>query len=346
MNAADFLRQLKRAQQPFKVVASISGGKDSGAMSLWLREQGIEHTRIFCDTGWEHPDTYAYIRETLEPAIGRIEWLRADITLNEDTEILAKMFESRLGHYSAFVRLVLKKMMFPSRQVRFCTEDLKVMPIMRHLAPMAAVAPWMVINAVGIRGSESIARAQLPEWEKSNMGTVKRPMPAWTWRPLHSWSSEDVVAIHKRHGLRPNPLYLRGASRVGCWPCIHARKAEIALVGQITPAQIDIIAELERLLTEGARTRAIRRGALPFPEGLDEDDQEVEEQRRDPDHGRNQRTFFGTGNKGRGWDSYDVKTTLTWAKTPTRGVADPLEQAAMDGCMRWGVCDTSVDPES
>ncbi len=33
-----------------RVVASISGGKDSAAMSLWLTDQGIDHDRVFCDT--------------------------------------------------------------------------------------------------------------------------------------------------------------------------------------------------------------------------------------------------------------------------------------------------------
>lgn len=36
-----------------RVVASVSGGKDSGAMSLYLTELGIEHDRVFMDTGWE-----------------------------------------------------------------------------------------------------------------------------------------------------------------------------------------------------------------------------------------------------------------------------------------------------
>ena len=37
-----------------KVVCSISGGKDSAAMALWLTEQGVEvDARIFMDTGWE-----------------------------------------------------------------------------------------------------------------------------------------------------------------------------------------------------------------------------------------------------------------------------------------------------
>lgn len=55
-----------------RIVASISGGKDSAAMSLYLTELGIEHDRVFCDTGWEHPETYDYLRGPLTQKIGPI----------------------------------------------------------------------------------------------------------------------------------------------------------------------------------------------------------------------------------------------------------------------------------
>jgi len=50
------------------------------------------------------------------------------------------------------------------------------------------------------------------------------------WSPLTRWTLDDVIAIHRHHDLRPNPLYLLGAARVGCWPCIFARKAELRLI--------------------------------------------------------------------------------------------------------------------
>ena len=43
------------------LVANVSGGKDSTAMALFLIDLGLDFEPIFCDTGWEHQDTYAYL---------------------------------------------------------------------------------------------------------------------------------------------------------------------------------------------------------------------------------------------------------------------------------------------
>ncbi len=331
-------------QMPFHVVASVSGGKDSAAMALHFAERGIPFNRVFCDTGWEHRDTYAYIRETLEPAIGPITWLRSEVALEGEAEAVAQELEAVLGHYSAMVRWILKKAMFPSRMRRYCTDELKVNPIAEHMRATADAAPWMVVNAVGIRAGESFARSQLPEWEASNLGTKGKPMQAWTWRPLREWTEADVIAIHKRHGLKPNPLYIRGAARVGCWPCIFARKAEVAMVARDDDARIRVIERLERVLTGKALARVAERTATPIPDGLDEDAREIAEQLRDPEHWRNQRTFFGAGDKGRGWPDYSIGRTVEWAQTDRGGLQmpmfSPLDEAAADGCMRWGLCET------
>ena len=45
-----------------KVIVTFSGGKDSLAALLWVREHiTTNFTTVFCDTGWEHPLTYDYI---------------------------------------------------------------------------------------------------------------------------------------------------------------------------------------------------------------------------------------------------------------------------------------------
>ena len=51
-----------------KVIVSFSGGKDSLASLLWVRNNLTkDFITVFCDTGWEHPLTYKYIEEVQEP---------------------------------------------------------------------------------------------------------------------------------------------------------------------------------------------------------------------------------------------------------------------------------------
>lgn len=48
-----------------KVIVSFSGGKDSLASLLWVRNNLTkDFITVFCDTGWEHPLTYKYIERS------------------------------------------------------------------------------------------------------------------------------------------------------------------------------------------------------------------------------------------------------------------------------------------
>lgn len=260
-----------------RVVASISGGKDSAALSLHLRELGIEHERVFMDTGWEHPATYEYLRGELTRALGPILELKPEVPMRD--------------------LILFKKMAFPWGRVRFCTEHLKVFPMQRHLNALVEQG-HDVVNAVGIRRDESQAREDALEWEWN------RGFDCETWRPLVAWSQADVIAIHQRNGLRPNPLYLQGAARVGCWPCIHASKADIRRVADTDPARIDTIREMEQHLTAKA-------GAP--------------------------RTFFKPGTID---EVVDWARTSRGGKQFEMFAAAGRDQ----GCMRWGLCDTGSAP--
>lgn len=285
-----------------RVVASVSGGKDSAAMSLYLHELGIDHDRVFLDTSWESPITYEYLRGELQRVLGPITWISGPRSMED---------------------LIRHKGMFPGRRVRFCTQFLKVFPMANYLRERIN-AGEDVVNAVGIRAAESIARSQMSEWEwQDNFDSE-------VWRPLLRWSEQDVIDIHHRHGLRPNPLYLLGATRVGCWPCIFARKSEIRLVADTDPARIVRLRVLEDEVAITARARAARDGReLPNPPTWFQNPVS----RPGPDGHRD----------GSCWP---IDRVVDWSRSAGRGPSmsqdEFLFSAQLDGCMRWGLCDTGA----
>ncbi len=160
----------------------------------------------------------------------------------------------------------------------------------------------------------------MPEWEWS------KDLDCDVWRPIHKWSLDQVVEIHARHGLRPNPLYLEGASRVGCWPCIFARKSEVRFIAENDPGRIDLIRHLELEIYWLARERYAKRGET-F-ESL----------------GYSPPTFF-RHSAANGAELWPIDKAVEWSKTSRGGRQYELFAGgdAEAGCMRWGLCDTNSE---
>ena len=122
-----------------KHVLGISGGKDSAALALYLKQQYPELTVEYytCDTGKELTETYALI-ERLESSLGqKIIQLKA-IEPTVDTPY-ATTFDHFLATYGGFL---------PSSTARWCTNKLKLEPFERYLGNEST------ISYVGIRGDE------------------------------------------------------------------------------------------------------------------------------------------------------------------------------------------------
>lgn len=235
-----------------EIVVSFSGGKDSGAVCLALREAGIPFRMVFCDTGWEAAQTYDYIHGPWRDAVGPVEVVSAGEPVPEGYEAEVTEIERKLGRPSDMVRICVRKAMLSSRMMRWCTDELKVAPFKRWTQGRGPL-----VNAVGVRASESASRSRLDEWDAAPWSPTVD-----VWRPIFRWSTDDVFAIHARHGIRPNPLYFSGAGRVGCWLCVQAGKDEIARVASMDPVRIEVIRDLERLV---GRIQREKRGTATAP---------------------------------------------------------------------------------
>ena len=95
-----------------KVIVQFSGGKDSQACLIKACEDfGANNvTAVFCDTGWEHEQTYSHVKEVASK-------------LGVDLIILKN--ESVDGMYGLCKRMKW----FPDAKNRMCTVQLKIWPM-------------------------------------------------------------------------------------------------------------------------------------------------------------------------------------------------------------------------
>lgn len=275
------------------VVASVSGGKDSTALMLALREAEIPFRAVFADTQWEAPETYAYL-----------DTLRAKLGIAIDV----------VGVEGGMVARIHNRAGFPARMQRWCTRELKIEPLRAYHDRVIEETGRETVSAMGVRAEESTARAAMSVFEDECEGA--RSWGGYVWRPLLAWSVADVIAIHRRHDVPMNPLYHVGFDRVGCFPCIYARKNEIALLSTHAPDRIDLIESLERAVEE---TRAERNAETPGR------------------YAHAVGSFFQTRH---GIDPMGIRQTVEWARTDRGGRQLPLlAEPPSGGCMRWGLCE-------
>lgn len=208
-----------------KIIVSFSGGKDSQACLIQAaRKYGTNRIEaVFCDTGWEHPNTYSHIHDICQQMDVKLTTLKPEL---------------------GFVDLAKKKKRFPSVFQRFCTIELKIKPTIDYILSLNE----SVIVIEGVRAQESSKRAAMSEecmYFRSYFDGINgrkesyRRKEVLEWckhhdasvcRPIFRWTAQEVIDCILEAGQKPNPLYYRGYSRVGCMPCIMSRMSNIRLL--------------------------------------------------------------------------------------------------------------------
>jgi 3'-phosphoadenosine 5'-phosphosulfate sulfotransferase (PAPS reductase)/FAD synthetase len=170
-------------------VLGISGGKDSSALAIYMRDRVPEMEYFFCDTGAELPETYSYLNR-LEAALGKpIKRLNS----TRDFDHWLEVYQGTL----------------PSPQMRWCTKNLKIKPLEAWIGNDDA------ISYVAIRADEN------------RLGYISTKPNITAVFPFRDDGIDragvDRILAEAGIGL---PAYYEWRTRSGCYFCFFQRKHE------------------------------------------------------------------------------------------------------------------------
>ncbi len=177
------------SQEP-RHILSLSGGKDSAALAIYMRDRVPQMEYIFHDAGKELPETLDYIAR-LEAVLGK-PVVRTSTTAT---------FDHWLAVYGG---------MLPSNHRRWCTNKLKLEPF------EAYVGHGPVINYVGLRADED------------RIGYISTKPNITAVYPFREDGlvRSDIIRILEDSGLGLPPYMTWGRTRSGCFFCFYQQRIE------------------------------------------------------------------------------------------------------------------------
>jgi 3'-phosphoadenosine 5'-phosphosulfate sulfotransferase (PAPS reductase)/FAD synthetase len=217
-------------------IVSISGGKDSAALAVYLKDRypQIPAEYVFCDTGTELPETYEYL-ERLEAVLG--------ISIKR-VNALEMLGIRQLPGRAAFDWYLQERYggFLPSPRMRWCTRALKIQPF-EHF-----VGDSKCFSYIGIRADESrdgyVAQRKPPVIsERPNI------VPVYPFRD-DGIGYADVRRILDASGLG-FPSYYEWRSRSGCFFCFYQQRGEWQRLKEQHPDLFERAKSYERV--EGER---------------------------------------------------------------------------------------------
>ena len=211
-------------------ICGISGGKDSSALAVYLRDTVPEMEYFFCDTGAELPETYEYLTR-LQVILGK------PITRLNATRGFNHWFEVFRGT-------------LPSPQMRWCTKNMKIKPIEEWIGDAPAV------SYVAFRADESNRKGYI-----STKSNIQSRFPFIE----DGIDREGVMRILEDAGIGL-PKYYEWRTRSGCYFCFYQRKAEWIALAEHHPELFERAVAIEQKVLQDAgvggdadfRARAMR----------------------------------------------------------------------------------------
>ncbi|MDE0484513.1 MAG: phosphoadenosine phosphosulfate reductase family protein [Candidatus Poribacteria bacterium] len=201
----------------------LSGGKDSSALAIHMRDRVPEMEYFFTDTGKELPETYEFLNR-LETFLGKpIVRLNMNLDPNKNRDF---------DHW-----LTLYKGLLPSSQVRWCTINLKIKPFEEY------VGKDKVYHYIAIRADEDRIGYKPPK-----ISSLRNIIPKYPFKD-DGITKEDVYQILEESGLGL-PDYYEWRTRSGCYFCFFQRKSEWVGLLEQHPELFELAKGYEKFNTE------------------------------------------------------------------------------------------------
>ncbi len=178
-------------------VLGLSGGRDSAALAIYMRENhpDLEVEYFFTDTGKELPEVYEFLVK-LEGFLGK-----PIHRLNPDRD-----FDFWLKQYNNFL---------PSAQTRWCTRQLKLRPFEQWVHPMLEAGDT-VYSYVAIRADEEYREGYSSKHDRL---IIRLPLKE------AGIDKSGVLEILEGTGIGL-PAYYEWRTRSGCTFCFFQQKIE------------------------------------------------------------------------------------------------------------------------
>lgn len=200
--------------KPLRHILSLSGGKDSAALAVYMRDRVPEMEYIFHDTGKELPETYEYL--------GRLESLLGK-PIHKTTE--------EKGDFVGFDQLLkIYGGMLPSNHRRWCTRMMKLKPFEAYIGDEPC------LNYIGLRADEK---------REGYISHKPNITPIYPFRE-DGLVKADIERILNTSGLGMPSYTQWGRSRSGCYFCFYQQKVEWVMLKENHPDLFDLAKSYEK----------------------------------------------------------------------------------------------------
>ena len=210
-------------------ILCMSGGKDSTALALYMRDRNPDMEYVFCDTDKELTETYEYLNQ-VEAFLGK-----RIIRLNAKAG-----FDHWLDVFGGYL---------PSPQMRWCTKMLKLKPFEEF------VGEEPVVSYVGIRADE----------DRIGYISTKHNIKAVFPFKEDGIDYAGVMKILHDSGIGLPPYLKWGRTHSGCFFCFFQRPIEWVRLLETHPEQFYEAQKYEKLSDDAGKTFTWSQG-MPLSE--------------------------------------------------------------------------------